>query len=328
MDGFEAIRRFADERLDDAEKKEAVDLSRRLSARYRERDKSAVAIGSRQEAAAYLISRMPATYAAARDAFGFVRDSMGEPGAGNIKSMLDAGAGLGAASLAACESFGINELKCVERQTHMRSLGEKFMRYASGESLNIEWADADVASVPFTKSFDLAAVSYLINELEEGVLSKTLKSLWEITESILVIIEPGTPECFRRLLFARDMLLGAGAIMLAPCPNGNKCPLPDDDWCGFHVRLPRGRLHKKAKGGEAPFEDEKYCYAAFSKTRHISKGARIIRRPELMKGHARLRLCGGDGIQTVTVSKSDGDAYAAARRARCGEIFYKINKKV
>jgi len=71
-------------------------------------------------------------------------------------------------------------------------------------------------------------------------------------KGLLVLVEPGTPAGYGRILRARDRLVGLGATLAAPCPHHAACPLTGEDWCHFSVRLPRSRDHRLAKGGEVP----------------------------------------------------------------------------
>src|SRR5438067_10792640 len=77
-----------------------------MSDAYREgtqQGAGALRLSSRERTAAYLVTRMPATYAAAHAALGEVRARLGERAIGSV---LDVGAGTGAASLAARRCWG------------------------------------------------------------------------------------------------------------------------------------------------------------------------------------------------------------------------------
>ena len=83
------------------------------------------------------------------------------------------------------------------------------------------------------------------------------------------------------------------------------------------------KLHRLAKGGDAPFEDEKYIFVAASRL-PVSRGGRpaFLRRRARQRAWIDLKLCrpNGSAGQTI-VSKRDGDAYRIARRLGWGDSF-------
>jgi len=79
--------------------------------------------------------------------------------------------------------------------------------------------------------------------------------------SAVLLVEPGTPDGYRRVLAARTQLLQAGWIVQAPCPHQRDCPLVGGrDWCHFAARVVRSPLHRQLKDGTRGHEDEKFCY--------------------------------------------------------------------
>ncbi|MEU6999665.1 small ribosomal subunit Rsm22 family protein [Nonomuraea sp. NPDC046570] len=72
----------------------------------------------------------------------------------------------------------------------------------------------------------------------------------------VVVVEPGTPEGYARVLAARDRLIGLGLRIAAPCPHAGPCPVTAGDWCHFSARLPRTGLHRRLKAAELGFEDD------------------------------------------------------------------------
>ena len=95
-----------------------------------------------------------------------------------------------------------------------------------------------------------------------------------------------------------------------------------DDWCHFRVRVARSRLHKRLKGGDAPFEDEKFCYLAVAKPGVAVRpaGARILRHPAKQAGFVELAVCTAAGTREVRrVTKKQGAAFRAARKADAGD---------
>ena len=101
----------------------------------------------------------------------------------------------------------------------------------------------------------------------------------------------------------------------------DKCPLSSNDWCHFSTRVARSKLHKVLKGGDAPYEDEKYSYIAFSKSPCNRCKNRILRHPQIISGHITLEVCSKDGLNTIKVTKKDKELFKVARKAKVGDEF-------
>jgi ribosomal protein RSM22 (predicted rRNA methylase) len=189
---------------------------------------------------------------------------------------------------------------------------------AAGRELLPEasWIEADVAAA--RGPAELVLCSYVLGELSRP----PVEHLWAQSSDALAVVEPGTPAGYRRVLDARAAVLAAGGHTVAPCPHDLPCPLPADDWCHFAARLPRSRLHRRAKGAELGWEDEKLSYAVLSREPVRPVAARVIRPPQVRSGHVRLVTSDGDGVvRERTVSRKQGDAYRAARKAGWGDAL-------
>lgn len=186
---------------------------------------------------------------------------------------------------------------------------------AAGRELlpDARWVQGDVSDA--RGPADLVLASYVLGELREPVAAR----LWEQATDTIAFIEPGTPAGYRRILDARAAVIEAGGHTVAPCPHDLPCPLPADDWCHFAVRLPRSKLHRRAKGAELGYEDEKFSYAVLSREPVPKAAARIIRQPQVRSGHVILATCEPDGIHARTVSRKQGALYKEAKDAAWGD---------
>jgi ribosomal protein RSM22 (predicted rRNA methylase) len=257
--------------------------------------------------AAYLAYRAPATYAAAAAVFrqvALLRPSFAP------RSLLDVGAGPGVATWAAVETWpSLSDLVLVEVEPEMVAAGHELVPGG-------RWLEGDVSGA--RGPADLVVVSFLLGELREPLV---LGQLWEQAADTIAVVEPGTPAGYRRVLAARDAVLADGGFTVAPCPHDLSCPLAAGDWCHFGVRLPRSRLHRRAKAVERGFEDEKYSYAVLGREPAARAAARVIRPPQLRSGHVHVATCEPDGIHARTVSRRQGEAYRIARRAAWGDAL-------
>lgn len=297
--------------------KQLISAANTISERYRSESGAGKSlITNETEAAAYAIMRMPATIGASGSAMEYAAERFD----GEIRTMLDIGSGTGACCWAASEIFpDLDEITCLEREKAMISFGKKLMNEGDFP-IACHWTDCDITN-SFSKKADLVTASYVLNELTAEKREKLTSALWNSTEKLLIIIEPGTPVGFSNIKAIRKQLISSGASIIAPCPHNNECPLPEDDWCHFTARVSRTKLHKQLKGGDVPYEDEKFTYIAAVKTTAEPCEARILRHPKIESGKITLRLCTSNGIAEKIVTKKDGALFKKARKSDCGNEF-------
>ena len=301
--------------------------ARELSRRYMEESGQGKSLLNRdEEAAVYSLMRMPATFSAVS----FALEKVCEMSDFVPRSLLDAGAGTGGASFAANEFFALDSITCLEREPAMENIGKKLFSFGEDKAIReARYIRADLVEEATkandnSKKYvsDLVISSYVLNEMSMEDRMKVVKWLWDNTEKMLVIIEPGTPVGFANIRRIRDFLMEQGAYVCAPCPHMENCPVTGDDWCHFTVRVQRGKIHKMLKNADVPYEDEKFSYIAFSREPlKMDRCGRIMRHPITLKGRVELSLCTSDGIYTKTVTKKDNEAYKCAKKADCGDIY-------
>jgi ribosomal protein RSM22 (predicted rRNA methylase) len=288
-----------------------------LSQRYRdERRDDKLYIRSERDALAYLAVRLPATYAAVRAGFAAVVESRPDFAP---KTALDVGAGPGTVLWAAADCWStLADALLIEASPIFRACGEDLAREA--QLPRATWRVADFAAAAIDCGpRDLVSVAYVLNELAPALRETVLKRLWDVTADTLVIVEPGTPAGWERILAARRQLIDAGAHVLAPCPHASACPLQAPDWCHFAQRVARSRLHRLAKEAEVPWEDEKFSYVALSRRPAAAAAARVIARPRKGSGRITLKLCRPDGAAGEELfSRRDGSMFKRAWRSDWG----------
>jgi ribosomal protein RSM22 (predicted rRNA methylase) len=289
-----------------------------LSDRYRRGLATPRAL-TRAAVLAYAAARLPATLAATARVLADLRVGLPD---WRPRTALDLGAGLGSAGWAAAAAFpSIEHVTFVERNEEMRAVGAALAITAELPAVaRAAWLAGDATSSAPKGSRDLVLGAYVLGELPERERRAIAGRWWEMTAGCLVLIEPGTPDGYRRLIDARRELIDRGATIAAPCPHDGACPLTDGDWCHFMVRVERSAAHRDAKSATLPYEDEKYSYVTATRLTPVAE-PRVLRHPVRRAGHVRLQLCDLDGASEVVVSKREGDRYRAARDARWGDRF-------
>jgi len=294
----EAVKRRIEERAETVGFAALERAAAAMSQAYREGRGARLA--DEERTAAYLVTRMPATYAAARMVMEELR------GLG-VESVLDAGAGTGAASLAARAEFPAAAVTMIERDP---ALAEAARDWLPDAKVTV----ADLAGIETLPQADLAIAAYAVGEMRKSVWRK----LWAAARVALVVIEPGTPKGFALVRDLRHELLGAGARMIAPCPGAMACPMAANDWCHFAARVERSSVHRRIKHGELGYEDEKFSYLAVAREEAKPAAARVIRHPLHRPGLITIETCTPEGRRTERVGKRDRDRFRAARRAVWG----------
>jgi ribosomal protein RSM22 (predicted rRNA methylase) len=268
--------------------------------------------------AAYVVTRVPATYAANVRVLEAAMEAMPDFAP---QSLMDVGAGPGVATWAALAHWpGITTITQVEHDAKFVALARRLNAESDVEAL----AKADVQQAhlrEISRTAELVLASYVLAELPLEQMVDAANRLWAAAGQALVLIEPGTPQGFQRLRVIRDHLLAQGAHVVAPCTHANNCPMAQDDWCHFKVRLARSRAHMHAKGAVVPFEDEAFSYLVFSKQPVASQGSRIITPPEVSKPGVALQLCGAQGLHREMIARRDKGPYKLAKHKRWGDTW-------
>lgn len=147
--------------------------------------------------------------------------------------------------------------------------------------------------------------------------------MWTKCRDTLLIVEPGTPAGYGRIIALRKQLIAAGAHVAAPCPHDRECPLAAPDWCHFTQRLPRSRAHKQLKSAELPYEDEKFSYVALTRTPVAAhRPARVLAQPVVTKVQVTAKLCTDQGILNVVAAHRDKAAYQRFKKLDWGDAIF------
>lgn len=268
-------------------------------------------------ARAYLAARLPATYAAIRESLEQAARLMPDF---SPERLIDVGAGPGTALWAAGDCWpSLSQALLFEASAPIRALGEALARHAGFET--VTWREADVArGLPALEPADLVTLAYVLDELAPDVGLALVEKLWAATAGMLVVVEPGTPAGWRRLMAVRARLIAGGAHLVAPCPHEKPCPLVAPDWCHFSRRVARSRLHRLTKQADVPWEDEKYLFLAAARQPGGAIEARVLAPPRSGGGKVGLKLCRCDGaLEERLVTKREGERFKQARRLDWGD---------
>ncbi|CRX38221.1 small ribosomal subunit Rsm22 family protein [Estrella lausannensis] len=300
---------------DTAQFKQLSTAREELTRRYQQPAKGQF-MTTKAERLSYLISRMPATFAAVSKALESIRERANL----SIRSLADLGAGPGTASWAFAEYFPeLEEFNPVEMDRELQLIGKQLAQSSDREGLRrAVWQESNLEKVESLPPADAVVFSYSVGELKQEILLPLIDRAWESAGQLLLIVEPGTPAGFERIRSIRQHLIDKGAFLIAPCPHPGACPMTGSDWCHFAARVERSSLHRRIKGGTMGFEDEKFSYVAAVKQSVILPGSRILAGPEIHSGHVTLKLCTLEGLKRETISKKRGELYKLARKAEWG----------
>jgi ribosomal protein RSM22 (predicted rRNA methylase) len=290
-----------------------------ISRTYRDGGNSRT-IRSDTDALAYALARMPATYAAVAACLNALTNAREDF---HPESLLDVGAGPGTATWAALQAYpSLQRMSLLDANPALRRLALTLStEQMLSAPLDYQQADArsEIAAMP---QADLVIASYMIGELAEEARAAFATELWRKTRNTLLVVEPGTPAGYARIVALRAQLIAQGAHIVAPCPHDGACPLTSPDWCHFAQRLARSRAHKQIKGADLPFEDEKFSYVVLAHEAIAQRPARILAPPLVSKADMRLKLCQPDGNAGIaSVPRRDKAAYARMRRLGWGDTM-------
>nr|WP_206313418.1 small ribosomal subunit Rsm22 family protein [Streptomyces coryli] len=313
--------------LDGVPARQAARAVERLIEAYRgETPTSAPVLRDRTDVAAYAAYRMPATFQAVRAALGGLREAAP---AWAPASHADIGGGTGAAVWAVEDAWpgGERSTTVLDWAEPALAIGKELANGGGAEApalASADWCQQVIGEDLQLRAADLVTVSYVLGELTDPARRAVLSAAAESAQAAVVVVEPGTPEGYLRVMEARDLLIEAGFSVAAPCPHSGHCPIETGaDWCHFAARVQRSSLHRQVKGGELGYEDEKFSYVAAVRPVAVPDSVpaanRVVRHPLVRKGLVMLDLCTGEEtLERRNVSKRLGPLYRQARDAGWG----------
>jgi len=308
-----------DAKLQGLSRNDAAPRAALISQTYRDGGGSG-AIRTEIDALAYALVRMPATYAAVTASLDALRVLVPDFAPA---SLLDVGAGPGTATWAAAEALSsLTHFTLLDANGALRALALdlgsgstrlRAMTYQRGEAR---------AMLAAREAADLVIASYMIGEVDDGERQALAELMWAKTRHTLLIVEPGTPAGYARIIALRRQLITAAAHVAAPCPHDRECPLASPDWCHFTQRLPRSRAHKQLKSAELPYEDEKFIYVALTRAPLAQRRARVLAQPVITKSAVTAKLCTDHGAVSTAAPRRDKISYARLRKLNWGDAVF------
>ena len=271
---------------------------------------------------AYVTTRMPSTYASIRAVLLELDERCP---ALDVVNLLDVGSGPGTGLWATGSVFAqLARATLVEPAAGMRELGGRLLNGASiRERVSVTWEPTTAEHLEAASAFDVVLAAYVASELTPSTLEPLVDTMWDACRGAVVLVEPGSPAGFDRVIAARARLTARGATIVAPCPHARVCPLVGEhaDWCHFAARLNRTSLQRRLKGGTLSYEDEPYSYVIATRELGAPAASRVIRRPRTRTGQVLVRVCNVDGVRDETITRRQREIYRRARRLRWGDSW-------
>lgn len=180
---------------------------------------------------AYLLFYWPVSYAQGRQVLGELQ--------ARPRRVLDLGSGPGPLAFAALDA-GAAEVTAADRSKPALTLARALAAEAGEALATREW-DPLKKSAPPEGPWDAITLGHVLNELwgqGEGAVAPRAQLVEGLLEKLrpggsLVILEPALRDTSRRLLQVRDVLVGRGYAVRAPCMFRGNCPAlhKESDWC-------------------------------------------------------------------------------------------------
>jgi ribosomal protein RSM22 (predicted rRNA methylase) len=244
-----------------------------------------------------------------------------EPG---CASLLDWGCGSGIASRRVVEWFGpesFRSLRVFDQSALAMDCAVEAAR-AAFPRLEVERADPGWLAGP--EPIGLLVLSHVLNELTPGQLGDLLRLA--ARAAAVLWVEPGTHATGRALMGCRERLR-ADFTVLAPCTHQAPCglldpanerhwchhfapPPPaimnDPDWVRFAHRLGIDLRRLPYSCLVLERRDRGTATAETRRAAMLPEGcSRILGRPRVYKGFAKVLSCQGDGVRELTLQKRD-----------------------
>jgi ribosomal protein RSM22 (predicted rRNA methylase) len=274
---------------------------------------------------AYLLFYWPVSYAQARQALGELPN--------RPRQALDLGSGPGPLAFAALDA-GAKEVTAADRSKPALALARALATEAGEALATREWDPTRKAPLP-EGQFDLITLGHVVNELygtgdsaippRAALLEQALAQVKK--GGSLLVLEPALRETSRALLKVRDVLVGKGYAVRAPCMFRGNCPalIKESDWCHAERDWPMpGVVEELARAAGLHKESLKMSYLMLAPKGEpwpeLPQGRlfRIVSEPLEGKGRHRYIGCGPEGRL--------GLALQDKHRTEKNERFFKLHR--
>ncbi len=229
-------------------------------------------------------------------------------------SVLDWGCGSAIASrefLAATRAAGAD----VSARFHLWDRSKAAMIFAADKLKQLEPRASVATGLPAAgEPLDVLLVSHVLGELDTAALEDLL-GLARRARAILWV-EPGERVISRALMGVRDQLID-GRSVLGPCTHSASCglnrPERERDWCHSFARpapdvFTRADWREFSKRLKIDLRSVPYAYFALGEKSAAPEQAGLIRilgRPRMEKGHAKIDACDASGVHVLRVLERD-----------------------
>jgi ribosomal protein RSM22 (predicted rRNA methylase) len=253
-----------------------------------------------------------------------IEHEVATPGA---MSVLDFGCGTGVASRAWITRFGAARVVLSDRSRAAAEFAAERVREL-GTATTVE-----IAAPEAVQPADVLLISHVLDELEP----EELERLTELARAArwVVWIEPGDSQSAARLEATREKLLGDSAFdVVAPCTHRAACGAlaRTDMWC-HHFAKPAPEAFTSNHWRRFALELEidlralPYAYLVLMKSRppRAPDRARILGRPRIEKGLARLDVCDAGGVRTLRfLERTDKQLFKQLSRAAGLRLVFRV----
>ncbi|GJT98182.1 methyltransferase-like protein 17, mitochondrial [Tanacetum coccineum] len=219
-----------------------------------------------EQTIAYVASRMPAVFSACHRVLTEVKRRIPEF---SPKRVLDFGAGTGSGFWAMREVWpnSLEKVNIVEPSQSMQRAGLSLIKDLKNLPIIKSYGSLQALTqdIKTDRKHDLVIASYVLGEIPTLKDRITIvRQLWDLTQDVLVLMEPGTPHGANIISQLRSHILWmekrksrklektpnhackdlmthrCGAHIVAPCPHDGACPLDNTGkYCHFVQRLQR-----------------------------------------------------------------------------------------
>ncbi|ADO74430.1 small ribosomal subunit Rsm22 family protein [Stigmatella aurantiaca] len=274
---------------------------------------------------AYLLFYWPVSYAQARQALGELPN--------RPRQVLDLGSGPGPLAFAALDA-GAKEVTAADRSKPALALARSLATEAGEALATREWDPTRKAPLP-EGAYDLITMGHVLNELYgtgDGAIAPRAALLEQVLAQVkkggsLLVLEPALRETSRALLKVRDVLVGKGYAVRAPCLFRGNCPalVKESDWCHAERPWPMPRVVEElARAAGLHKESLKMSYLMLAPAGEAwpepppGRLFRIVSESLEGKGRQRYIGCGPEGRLGLALQEK--------HRTEKNERFFKLQR--